>query len=94
MPLLDGDGALVTFISGSVGGRIATGKLCQSFLKNKARPIVKLDVGSFRSKDYGTISSPEFSIVGFEGVEAEDTPEHRPAKNGNDATEFSDAIPF
>jgi hypothetical protein len=42
-------------------------------LKNsRARPVVKLDVGSFRSKEYGNIPAPAFQIVGFEGVDDED----------------------
>jgi hypothetical protein len=39
LPLIDGDGALVTFVSGSVGGKLAIGKLCSAYLKNKARPM-------------------------------------------------------
>jgi hypothetical protein len=89
LPMLDANGALVTYVTGTVGGKIAIGKLCQAFLKNKARPIVKLDVGSFRSRDFGVIPSPAFNIVGFEGVE-----EEAPPKNGNGAAEFSDAVPF
>jgi hypothetical protein len=88
LPLIDGDGALVTFVSGSVGGKLAIGKLCSAYLKNKARPIVKLDVGSFRSKEYGAIPAPDFNIIGFEGVEAETAPQ-----NEKDS-DFSDRVPF
>jgi hypothetical protein len=90
LPLIDDNGALVTFVSGSVGGKLAIGKLCSAFLKNKARPIVKLDVGSFRSKEYGAIPAPDFSIIAFEGVEAKEAP----AKNGNGAAELNDTIPW
>jgi hypothetical protein len=90
LPMLDANGALVTYVTGTVGGKIAIGKLCQAYLKNdKTRPVVTLDVGSFRSKDYGVIPSPAFKIVAFEGID------RAPAKNGNGAAEeFSDAIPF
>jgi hypothetical protein len=90
LPMLDASGALVTYVTGTVGGKIAIGKLCQAFLRNNARPVVKLDVGSFRSKDYGVIPSPAFNIVGFEGIEIEETP----AKNGYGAAELNDSIPF
>jgi hypothetical protein len=88
LPLIDGDGALVTFVSGSVGGKLAIGKLCSAYLKNKARPIVKLDVGSFRSKEYGAIPAPDFNIVGFEGVEIKASP------YGKEDSDLSDRIPF
>ena len=89
LPLIDGDGALVTFVSGSVGGKLAIGKLCSAYLKNKARPIVKLDVGSFRSKEYGAIPAPDFNIVGFEVVDSEAAPQ-----NEKEHRDFSDAVPF
>jgi hypothetical protein len=90
LPLIDGDGALVTFVSGSVGGKLAIGKLCSAYLKNKARPIVKLDVGSFRSKEYGAIPAPDFNIIGFDGVE----PAEAPAEKEKSAAEFNDALPY
>jgi hypothetical protein len=75
LPMIDGNGALVTFVSGSVGGKLAVGKLCSAYLNNRARPIITLDVGSFRSKEYGNIPAPDFRIVGFErGAEAEEAP--------------------
>jgi hypothetical protein len=96
LPMLDDRGGLVTFVTGSVGGRIAVGKICSAFLKNnKARPIVKLSVGSFRSKDYGNIPAPAFEIVGFEGVDT--LPEND--SGGGDryttglAAELNDSLP-
>jgi hypothetical protein len=91
LPLIDGDDALVTFVSGSVGGKLAIGKLCSFYLKNKARPIVKLDVGSFRSKEYGAIPAPDFVIVNFEGVAA---PDEKTAAQNEEHRDFSDAVPF
>jgi hypothetical protein len=89
LPLIDGDGALVTFVSGSVGGKLAIGKLCSAYLKNKTRPVVKLDVGSFRSKEYGAIPAPDFNIIGFEGADLETAPQ-----NAKEHRDFSDTVPF
>jgi hypothetical protein len=90
LPLIDDSGALVTFVSGSVGGKLAVGKLCSAYLRNKSRPIVKLDVGSFRSKEYGAIPAPDFNIIGFEGVEAAEAP----VEKEKSAAEFNDALPY
>jgi hypothetical protein len=56
VPLLNvNDGSVVTFVTGTVGGRIAVGKLCDAYLSNdRKRPIVTLDVSTF--KDVGTSS--------------------------------------
>ena len=77
IPLLStNDGKLVTFVTGSVGGRIAVGKLCDAFLNNeRRRSIVKLDVSSFKSKDYGKVDSPAFRVIGFDEKPAEEPPE-------------------
>jgi hypothetical protein len=91
LPLIDTDGALVTFVSGSVGGKLAIGKLCSAYLKNRARPIVKLDVGSFRSKEYGAIPAPDFSIIGFEGV---DVPDEKNPDASDGGVPFNDSISF
>jgi hypothetical protein len=91
LPMLDASGALVTYVTGTIGGKIAIGKLCDAYLKNnKVRPIVILDVGSFRSRENGVIPSPVFNIIGFEGVEAKEAP----VKNGNGAADLNDEIPF
>ena len=77
LPLLpvDDDGELVTYVTSSVGGRIAVGKLCDVFLSNRrCRPIVALDVSSFKSKDYGDVISPAFKVVEFEQDPAEPEP--------------------
>jgi hypothetical protein len=73
VPLLNtNDEKLVTFVTGSVGGRIAVGKLCDAFLNNdRKRPIIKLDISSFKSKEYGKVESPAFQIIGYEETPAE-----------------------
>jgi hypothetical protein len=76
VPLLSvNDGTVVTFVTGTVGGRIAVGKLCDVFLNNdRKRPIVTLDVSDFKTKDYGTVESPSFKIISFEDEPAEPPP--------------------
>jgi hypothetical protein len=76
VPLLAvNDEKLVTFVTGSIGGRIAVGKLCDAFLNNnRKRPIIKLDISSFKSKEYGKVDSPAFQIVGYEDEPAEQPP--------------------
>jgi hypothetical protein len=76
LPLLStNDGKIVTFVTGSVGGKIAIGKLCDAFLNNdRRRPIVKLDVSSFKSKEHGKIVSPAFQIIAYEDEPAEQPP--------------------
>jgi hypothetical protein len=76
VPLISvNDGKLVTFVTPSVGGRIAIGKLCDAFLNNdRRRPIIKLDTSSFKSKEYGKVDSPAFQIVGYEDQPAEQPP--------------------
>lgn len=69
------DEKLVTYVTGTTGGRIAVGKLCDAFLANdRKRPIVKLHTGSFKSKEYGKVDSPAFQIVGYENEPAEQPP--------------------
>jgi hypothetical protein len=101
------DGKLVTFVTPSVGGRIAIGKLCDAFLNNdRRRPIVQLDVSSFKSKDYGEVVSPAFQIIGYEDEPAEQPPDPAtapaeavvvalPAKpKTKKKADFDDEIPF
>jgi hypothetical protein len=83
------DGSVVTFITGTVGGRIAVGKLCDAFLNNdRKRPIVTLDVSDFKTKDYGTVDCPSFKVIGFEDEPAEPppTPESTPTALPEPAT--------
>jgi hypothetical protein len=109
VPLLAvNDGKLVTFITGTVGGRIAIGKLCDAFLNNdRKRPIIKLDVSSFNSKEYGKVESPAFQIIGHEDEPAEQPPPPPDltttpplavaaltAKKGNKRGDMDDEIPF
>jgi hypothetical protein len=76
LPLLDTkDGALVTFVSGTVGGRIAVGKLCDLYLKTRQRPVIGLDVGYFKSKEFGKVAAPAFRMIGYEDAIPAGSPE-------------------
>jgi hypothetical protein len=80
LPLVDtNEGAVVTFVTATVGGRMACGKVCDGYLNNdRRRPIVALDVSSFASKDYGKIDAPLFRIISFEEDAAEAAPASQP----------------
>ena len=75
------------FASGSRGGINALGKLGRTFGKRLAQypeelPIVALDAGSYRHKQYGDVEFPVFRIVGWQRNDpgAEPAPaEARPA---------------
>jgi hypothetical protein len=62
-------GAIVTFVSKSVGGKIALGNLLLAYSASSDRrlPIIKLAVGSFRSREYGRRARPDFPVVGWTG---------------------------
>jgi hypothetical protein len=107
LPMINmSDGKLVTFVTPSVGGKIAIGKLCDAFLNNdRRRPIVKLDAGSFKSKEYGKVDSPAFLIIGYEDepIEQPPTQESVPAaalpatnktKTKKGKSDFDDEIPY
>jgi hypothetical protein len=76
VPLLAvNDGSLVTFVTNTVGGKNAVGKVCDAYLNNdRRRPIVALSVGGFNTRDYGEVESPLFQIVSFEDEPAEAQP--------------------
>jgi hypothetical protein len=96
LPLLDtSDGSLVTFVTGTVGGKMAIGKLCDKYLNKSARPIITLDVGYFKSKEYGKVAAPDFKVIGFEGmgiIPESGTATAQNAKKHHVA--FDDAVPF
>jgi hypothetical protein len=94
LPMLDTQGALVTFSSHTNGGKIAIGKLCAAYLKNKVRPIVTLDTSSFRSKKYGVIPAPAFTIIGFEGFAGVTEEPKASQQKEKEDSDFSDRIPF
>jgi hypothetical protein len=68
LPLVDvKTGEIVTFVSKSVGGKIAIGRLLDTARWNRARgnPIVKLSVSTFNTRDYGKRAMPSFDVVGY-----------------------------
>jgi hypothetical protein len=101
-------GELVTFVSKSIGAKIALANLLNTFAVGMHRglPIVKLAIGTFNTKDYGRRARPDFKITGWTGrnvaavplIEAEGPPDHDPADPGYDpgalSREIDDEIPF
>jgi len=67
----DGELALLTFSTGSYGGRNALGALSKAYAQRSDKfrnmyPVVKLGTGSWDHKTYGPILKPIFEIVGWE----------------------------
>ena len=65
---MDGAGDLVTFITGSVGGRNAIAKLLGKVAKSPnaasgKMPVVELQTGTYDHDDYGTVAYPVFHII-------------------------------
>ena len=70
LPLEDPEtGEVQVFVSKSVGGKIALADLLGVFERNfdRGRPIVKLAIGSFKTRDYGVKPRPSLPIVGWTG---------------------------
>jgi hypothetical protein len=65
-------GELLTFVTGSHGGRTAIGRLSGQFARNvrNGSPIVKLAASSYRHKLYGRVDVPEFTVTGWTGLAA------------------------
>jgi hypothetical protein len=81
-------GEIVTFVSGSYGGRQAISKLCSQGAKHivtMGMPIIKLGTESYKHKLYGRTEKPVFSIVRW--VSEAGTPV-------STAEAMDDAIPF
>ena len=60
---------IVVFVSKSVGAKIAFSNLLQTYKigSHRGKPIVKLAIGSFNTRDYGRRARPDFAIVGWTG---------------------------
>ena len=70
LPLEDPEtGEVLVFVSKSVGGKIALADLLGVFERNfdRGRPIVKLAIGSFKTREYGVKPRPSLPIVGWTG---------------------------
>src|SRR5262249_4748316 len=84
------------FVTTSFGGKIAVEKLCGTYAANirkgldKGLPIVRLAVGSMKTKKYGKVPRPEFEIVGWEN----DTGGPIDVTPPPDDKVFDDAIPL
>jgi hypothetical protein len=84
-------GEVVTFVSGSVGGRQAVSKLCAQASRHIATmgmPIIKLGTESYKHKAYGRMDKPVFTIVRWTGDAASEPAAVSTAK------EMDDVIPF
>jgi hypothetical protein len=89
---------LLTFISGSVGGRNAIakllGKVARSCQATEGKmPVVALEVGEYDHDDYGTVAYPIFKIVDWDFWDRSDRPAigaQKPSMN----EVLDDEIPF
>jgi hypothetical protein len=88
-------GDVVTFVSGSVGGRAAISKLCgyaAKYIDTMGQPRIKLAVESYKHKSYGRIEKPDFPVSGWSddgGIPSASEPEHSTAEISMDEIEFS-----
>lgn len=95
LPLEDFEtGEIVTFVSGSSGGRGAISKLAARAARHLAtmgQPRIRLAVESYKHRAYGRIEKPSFSIVGW----TNDNPEP-PAQDfgATDRNNVDNSIPF
>jgi hypothetical protein len=94
LPLQDvKTGEVVTFVGKSVGAKIAIGNLLQSYSigSHHGRPIVKLAIATFGTRDYGKKTRPDFALVGWIGgnqIGTEGPPENDPSDPGYDLSDF------
>jgi hypothetical protein len=90
LPLEDPEtGELFTFVTGSKGGDTAIGRLTNQFLRNvrNGLPIVRLEIGFYKHKQYGRTEVPEFKVVGWTGASGNFAP-------GGGGRDMNDDIPF
>ena len=96
LPLEDIEsGEIVTFVSGSSGGRGAISKLCGRAAKHLAsmgQPRVNLAVESYKHRAFGRIEKPSFIITGWTNDNPQPAAPNFGAVSGNNG--FSDEIPF
>ena len=92
---MDSSQDLLTFITGSVGGRNAIAKLLGKVARsvNAAEgkmPVVELQCGTYDHDDYGVVSFPIFQVIDWAYWDGE--PETRAAMLPSD--QFDHSIPF
>jgi hypothetical protein len=88
-------GEILTFVSGSIGGRQAVSRLAGRAARNMALwglPIIKLAIESYKDKSFGRIDKPDFNIVGWTNPNPKPEVVQLVAENNRD--EFSDEVPF
>lgn len=85
-------GEVVTFVSGSDGGRQAVSTLCSKaarYITTMGLPVIKLDTESYKNKRYGGYThKPVFTIARWTGDAASEQAAVSTAK------EMDDVIPF
>jgi hypothetical protein len=95
-------GEVVVFVGKSVGAKIALERLLRTFASGHYRghPIIRLEIGSFRTRDFGQKPRPEFEICGWTNTigapiknvaaakEVHGPPERDPDDPGFDEEEF------
>ena len=95
LPLEDIEsGEIVTFVSGSSGGRGAISKLCGRAAKHLATmgsPRIKLGVELYRHRSFGRIEKPSFAITGWTNDAPQPAATDFSSPSSND---FADDIPF
>jgi hypothetical protein len=95
LPLEDETGEILTFVSGSVGGRQAVSRLAGRAARQMATmglPIIKLGIESYKHPNYGRIDKPDFQIIGWTNPNPK--PEVVQLVAEKNHAELDDAIPF
>jgi hypothetical protein len=89
------NGDVVVFTTPSVGGKRAVADLCQAYTRHtkkgsRALPIVGLATAEMSTKKWGSVPRPEFKIVGWNEVAADNVEVISPSV----ADDLDDEIPF
>jgi hypothetical protein len=95
LPMETEDGEILTFVSGSVGGRQAVSRLCARAARQmatKGLPIISLGIESYKHPNYGRIDKPDFQIIAWTNPTPKPEVVQLVAKKNHD--EFSDDVPF
>jgi hypothetical protein len=90
-------GDLLTFVTSSKGGGMAIKELCEIY-GSKDRdgllPIIALKVRSYKHPSYGRIETPDFAIIGWDGLPAPAVKLSAQEKSAVIDAEMDDEIPF
>jgi hypothetical protein len=94
------NGDVQIFVAQSFGGRRAIGALCTAWAKRvmknpkSGQPIIKLDVTSFPTKNWGDVKAPLFEIIGWDDTVAGQVVKQIDMEKVKPADQFDDEIPF